>query len=213
LPGETQKVTLDDGSILHINTNSSLQYSSSESRREDQLYSGEVLVEVAKDPQRPFSVRAGQVTTTALGTIFSVRMRSNETVVMVTHGSVQFEPSDRIKAEEALLEAGDVASVEFSGSAPRAEIVSVEPELLSQKLAWKDGLLIFDGDPLTEVIDEVTRYTDTSVVISDPSLREIPIGGVFRIGEVSPFIGALESSFGIEAEYVDPNTVYLRRIE
>ena len=71
-------------------------------------------------------------------------------------------------------------------------------------------MLVFDGDPLESVIAEISRYTPVEIVMADPSLRSLKIGGYFRTGDTQFLLDTLSSSFGIEAEHIRPGLIYLR---
>ena len=84
---------------------------------------------------------------------------------------------------------------------------------ISRKLSWQEGLLRFSGDPLADVVREISRYTSLSIVITDPKLRDLRIGGFFEVGETGKMLEALERGFGVRVEYVDDNLVHLSRAE
>ena len=85
----------------------------------------------------------------------------------------------------------------------------IEPDKLIRKLGWRDGMLMFDGESLDEVIHEVGRYTSINIVIDDPSLRERRIGGYFKVGEIEDLLGTLQTDFDIEVNRVHDNEVRL----
>ena len=62
------------------------------------------------------------------------------------------------------------------------------------------------------VIAEVSRYTPVEIVIADPSLRDMKIGGYFRTGDTEVLLDTLASSFGVEADHIRPGLIYLRPI-
>ena len=82
------------------------------------------------------------------------------------------------------------------------------PEIV-QKLAWHQGLLRFSGDPLEDVVAEISRYTDLSIVILDPEIRDLRIGGFFKVGETEKMFQALETSFGVRVQRKGKNVVLL----
>ena len=133
--------------------------------------------------------------------------------VDVTEGSVMVaiasDPSISNPPEDVpprVLSAGDVALVGES-----IELVqTVEPAILERQLSWREGMLIFDGDSLESVIAEVGRYTSVEIVIADPSLRNLKIGGYFRTGDTEVLLATLASNFGVEADHIRPGLIYLR---
>lgn len=61
-------------------------------------------------------------------------------------------------------------------------------------------MLVFEGDPLHEVVAEFNRYARTKIIIADPALREMRLGGYFPVGDTEGFLSSLEVSFGIKVE-------------
>lgn len=80
---------------------------------------------------------------------------------------------------------------------------------LSRDLAWRRGLLIFAGDPLSKVVSEVSRYTSTTIEIADPELRSLMIGGRFKVGELEALLDVLGAGFGVQISYVDNDHIKL----
>ncbi len=80
---------------------------------------------------------------------------------------------------------------------------------MARELAWRKGLLVFARDPLSHVVSEVSRYTDTTIEIVDPDLGNLVMGGRFRIGELDALFEVLEIGFGVEVSYLNAHHVQL----
>ena len=78
-----------------------------------------------------------------------------------------------------------------------------------QLLAWQQGLLIFSGEPLEDVVAEISRYTDTKIIIKSEEARALRIGGQFKVADTRAIFSALEKGFGLKADYATNNLVYL----
>jgi len=87
--GGFKKLNLPDGSVVQLNTASAVEVMFSEKERRVHLTRGEAHFVVAKDVQRPFIVRLGQVDIQAVGTVFNVRCRADAVEVLVTEGKVR----------------------------------------------------------------------------------------------------------------------------
>ena len=81
--------------------------------------------------------------------------------------------------------------------------------VVARELSWRQGLLVFDGQPLAQVVADVSRYTDVQIEIGDPSLQEIKVAGYFDAGDVDPMLEALHSGFGVEVQRLGPKRVRL----
>jgi len=97
--GEQRAVRLDDGSVVHLNTDTRVRIHFTETAREIQLIQGEALFTVKRDVNRPFRVQSDGIRVEALGTQFNVRRRNDDTVVSVVEGRVAVVDPSRIAAE------------------------------------------------------------------------------------------------------------------
>ena len=216
--GERRLVTLPDGSTALLNTNSQLRVDYSGEYRNMYLIQGEAHFDVSHNPEQAFRVFAGNGLVRAVGTAFSVRLKEKLVEVTVTEGSVAIKavPDALDSATDAADEAEEPAVVKAGQSAVFDQVIesvgSVETigsSGISRKLAWQKGQLRFSNDPLEEVVEEVSRYTPLSIVITDAELRDLRIGGLFEAGETEKMFGALEGVFGVRVEYIDENLVHL----
>jgi transmembrane sensor len=208
--GGRERIILEDGSTVDLNTNTQLSTQISATRREIVLERGEALFHVAHDPTRPFNVRAGGTLVRAVGTEFSVRIRDADHVdVLVAEGRVAVgapgtsnnldDPGQLASAPR--VSAGEVASVRYNIVAVRA----LAMKDVTRKLAWTAGRLAFQGETLDEAVQEFNRYNQRQIMIADPSILKMQVGGIFLATDPDSFIAALRQSFGVRAE-VGKNT-------
>ncbi len=201
------------------------------------LLEGEVLFTVETDPERPFLVIAGDKTIEAVGTAFLVRHDAASFEVTVTKGRVRLEDlvapaelndrkpgdsADRVfkdvgtglPAEPIFLRAGQrfaSLSLDIMAAPVPPTVEPITQSDLRRKLAWQEGLLEFSDTPLETVIREVSRHTTLKIEISDPSLRDLKFGGMFRTGDTEPLFKALENAYDIHAVYINDDLVKLTR--
>lgn len=194
--GERGTMKLGDGTKVELNTASRARASIGEKRRDVWLDEGEAYFEVAHDRSRPFTVHAGDATVTVLGTKFGVRRVGERVTVSVAEGRVQVESrSARNDAARAtVIVAGDTA---FSGDgalmlAPRS------PERVEDELAWRQGVLRFDQETLANVAAEFNRYNRRKIVVTDPNVAAIRIGGTFHASNSDAFLRLLQDAYGLD---------------
>lgn len=96
------------------------------------------------------------------------------------------------------------------GEVKAGDIVVYGKRELQRHLSWRDGVLVFAGEPLVEVVEEVGRYTSLQIHIVDPELQSMRIGGQFQVGETAALFDALETGFGLEVSYRDATHVEIR---
>ena len=156
---------------------------------------GEAFFEVAHDPNRPFIVKAGDRRVIAVGTQFSVRRVGADLRVVVSEGTVRYESSATDSPAPTLLPAGSMARA-------RGDAIQVQQRPVTEaerSLTWRNGLLTFRNTPLAEAVAEFNRYNVRQIVIEDPAIAGLEVGGVFRSRNVEPFVHLLEHGFAVQA--------------
>ncbi|HKT73446.1 MAG TPA: FecR domain-containing protein [Steroidobacteraceae bacterium] len=202
--GAQQKVALQDGSTVELNTNTELRTRLSGSRRDIRLTRGEALFRVAHDEKRPFYVIAADAVVRDVGTAFSVRIRGPHNIeVIVAQGRVavgaqtgQPDPEHpTVPAVAPSVSAGEAATVQSN----TVSVQRLQSDDLTRKLAWTDGRLAFHGETLREAVQEFNRYNQRRLLIADPSIDRMRVGGIFQATDPDSFVAALERSFGVRA--------------
>ena len=59
---------------------------------------------------------------------------------------------------------------------------------IEEQLSWRQGMLLFKGEPLQKVVDEVSRYTQLKIIIPERSARELKVGGYLKSATPNPFL-------------------------
>ena len=207
--GGQSRITLADGSTVILNTNSLVDISFSDKCRDVHLRRGEAYFDVVHDKARPFTVYADNYVVRDIGTAFDVHLSKAGLVeVGVTKGSVEVAPAGSGQASAPAKSLGVIVAgqnIVLGEKIERAKVVA-SPDL-GRKLAWRQGQLIYTGQPLSEVLADVSRYSDIKIELADPALGNLPVGGAFRTDQIDAIVAALENNFGIHAEWVDPQHV------
>ena len=100
-----------------------------------------------------------------------------------------------VSPEAVYLEAGE--SLGSDTDAP-GRVVTVSRAAMEKELAWRNGMLVFEGDPLEFVVEELSRYTQARFVIVDDSIRARRVGGHFKTDDVDGLLSVLEKGLSIE---------------
>tara|TARA_R110000824_G_scaffold336_1_gene1696 strand:- start:120763 stop:121806 length:1044 start_codon:yes stop_codon:yes gene_type:complete len=215
--GEQSEVDLPDGSEMILNTNTSINVIYSESERRIYLDHGEGLFKVAKNAARPFRVYAGSRIVEAVGTAFSVQHLENGSVeIVVTEGEVKVLPVDIEASEQSQrgngefnMLAGNFAVTSNDIDLGAIELRRLEVSEIEAKLAWQHGMLLFEGEPLDEVLKEIGRYTTIQFDI-DNAINQIKVEGYFQASDIEGVLMALENNFNIAIDKINENQFYLR---
>lgn len=189
--GENRIVALGDGSRITLNTATRLR-AARDGGRTVWLERGEAYFDIAHDPAHPFIVEAGGSRITVLGTRFTVRHDEKGTRVLVEQGRVRVSEGrasvELVRNDEATLRGGQIERSVHSDAQT------------GQRLAWREGRIVFDGTTLLDAAAEFNRYNERKLVVADPALGRLVIGGSFAPGNVDGFARLLEQGFGLHAE-------------
>jgi transmembrane sensor len=215
--GEQRSVVLKDGSIIELNSRSTVHVRYSERARRIELSEGQALFKVAHDTTRPFVVSAGSAAVRAVGTQFDVNRLHTETVVTVLEGKVavqqpslpstlgstgelQLRDANREKSvasptsDSALVvAAGEQLRVSVGGAVERSR----RPDIAAAT-AWTQRRLVFEATPLADVVEQFNRYNPRPLLIRSSELEAFQIDGVFSSTDPMPIIRFLRSRPGIE---------------
>ncbi len=209
--GEMRVVPLADGSVVNLNTDSRIRVLFTEARRTIHLERGEALFDVAKDAARPFVVYAGDTAVKAVGTSFSVlRLADAPVQVLVREGVVEVDRG-RIAPVRLAANMRAVAPIAAAFATPAPiRVATVAPVEIDRAVAWREGRIAFEGETLDQAVKDFSRYSDTRIVIDDPSIAHEEVTGLFQANDPVGFAQAVATSFGWHAE-VGANQVTLTR--
>jgi transmembrane sensor len=209
--GAFTRIVLADGSVVRLNTNSQIRARLLPDHREVVLERGEALFKVAHDANRPFDVQAAGTIVRAVGTEFSVRLRERnektngqkDVEVLVKEGRVAIDPpaqqmerATMLPASVSMLSAGETVTISATRVSPVERVAETE---VDKKLSWTEGRLWFERQRLADVVAEFNRYNRRQMVIADPAIADLRIGGGFEATDPESFVAALERTFGIRA--------------
>jgi transmembrane sensor len=199
--GEQRTLKLSDGSTIVLNTDTAVRVSFSDAVREVQLLRGEALFNVAKNRGRPFWVRSDEVVAQAVGTSFVVRRKPTETVVTVIEGEVAVIDYAQVNSATPAVVPNLAVHVAAGTRADVTENKKIRTARVANPAAvtsWRSGRLIFEGDPLAEVIAEFNRYNEVQLVLDHSQLSDERISGVFDADQPLALARFLERTGVIE---------------
>jgi len=189
--GERRDVALQDGSTLRLGPETRVRVLFSKTERYIVLESGAAVFKVAKDPLRPFTVAADRARVRALGTEFGIEKRATTVVVTVVDGQVAVVQAAASLPAVALA-ANDQLTV------PDVGVTSAVRKVNSaSSLAWANGRLVFDNDPLGFVVERFNQYNRIHLAVLDPRLAERRLSGSFDATDLESFLAFLHSSLPV----------------
>jgi transmembrane sensor len=201
--GEISRLELPDGSVAQLNTNSVVSVQFSPTVRRIELLRGEAHFAVAKNPERPFTVQAGEWEVRAVGTAFEVKYDAGTVEVLVTEGRVRMTQRGASNAmEPQFLDAGQRAVVSDAQRAVASpvQVATVPASEIERELSWRQQRLVFVSTPLSEIVGEFNRYQTRKIVVADAELALERFGGTFETKDLETFLQLLELNPAIDVE-------------
>ena len=202
--GEVRHLLLEDGSRVDLNTDSQIRTRVEDNRRVAVLSRGEARFRVDGDGRRALLVVAGQASVQSTGADFTVRLVNGSQVdVLVKDGRADINvaparvPSPGLQLSPPLaltVSSGESISLRSNSVHARERLSAA---VLERRTAWTDGWLWFAAEPLPQALAEFNRYHEQQLVLVDPRLASLQIGGRFRSSDLDSFIATLEHSFDV----------------
>ena len=225
--GESNTINLPDESTLVLNTDSFVQVKYTENARIIELHRGEIHIDVAHDTTRPLSVVANGKVIQAVGTAFNVEVRNQLVELIVTDGKVLVEERYKLASEKdgsqidiekiaqrlpntsLAISKGEKVDLDQSRAVTK-NVVKVDTAELAASLSWQQGNIIFRGEPLSEVMAEISRYTDIEFELAaHQELEQVQVAGLFKTGDVKGLLEVLSNNFNINAEKIGQHKIVL----
>lgn len=191
--GMTRDVTFPDESVAHLNTRTALRWIGRADERRVALLEGEALFEVRHDPARPFTVVVDTSEIRVLGTRFNVRRRqSAEVVLTVLEGTVAVS-QQRSSGSTQPAWTRKLSANEQIVYSTASLLRDVHPATGANAARWREGILEFEDEPLSNIVADLGRYTDRRIVVRDPGLAQLRLGGQLNVhGSIKNALGLLE---------------------
>ena len=201
--GGEYSITLSDGTIVYLNSESELRYPVNFVGRDRRVYlSGEAYFDVVQDEVHPFIVDMGNSSVRVLGTSFNVRAYADEDEVLTTlvQGTVKFSAGK----ESVTLEPGKQAVL---GKSESIETREVDTYLYT---AWKEGVFAFKKQRLEEIMKVVSRWYDVNIFWENVSQKEVTFTGKMkRYDDFSKIVEILEMTGNTEF-VIKENNIFIR---
>ncbi|MEB2786616.1 FecR family protein [Algoriphagus persicinus] len=175
-PGVKSNLTLQDGSRVILNSGSSLRYIKNFEVNQRVLeLMGEAYFEVAKDSMRPFTVKTGQITTTALGTSFNISAYDNEEMdISLLTGLVEvriamgdFKKVNLVPGEELNI---NLAKEQYQK----------RPFVKEKLMAWTRKTILFDHAPIAEITRVLENWYGVEIRFTNQPNKNLVVSGSFR---------------------------------
>lgn len=173
--GERQRLQLEDGSKVLLNTNSAFSSTVNEHQRVARLYQGEAFFDVPASRDGPLEIDAGPVRASVRDTAFAVRYLDGVAQVRVQRGDIDLRATrDDVRIR---LSAGESVRIGPNGFDRPAKLDA------ATDLAWVQGRLVFENCPLNEVLAELRRYYPGWIINTNERLADVAVTGNYRLDQ------------------------------
>lgn len=200
--GERVTLTTPDGSQVILNAATAIDLRFSDKERRVVLLQGEIFADVLSDRARPFVVEANGGTTTALGTAFDVERRNDRTIVSVAKHSVAVKIDGR--EEQAVVK--EKQKLNYNPDRGLSKIIEKDTDAVGQ---WRNGRLIFEDEPIADVIDSFSRYVRGAIIITTRELGAKRVSGNLDMTDPDDALASFAKAFQIKVIKVAPYVTVL----
>lgn len=197
--GETRTVILADGSQVTLGPRSALRSDFRAERRDLQLLAGQAFFEVQRDVDRPFVVQAGSSEVRVLGTAFEVDLGERYLDVAVQRGQVRVNSEvGGASSEDDLRQGEGLRQDRFNGTVQHLRLDS------ERVAAWRRGQLFVENASVSDILEQMRRYTRGWIVLADPALAERRLSGIYDMRDPDRALGALAQSLSAPSQRMTP---------
>lgn len=207
--GQMSQVTLEDGTRLTLDTDSEVDVGFTGTARLARLVRGQAFFDVAHDRAHPFRVAVADRVITVLGTRFNMRLIDGSAQVMLVQGSIgvhrgsdpaapQGEELERLVPGQVMVAGGQGADRVTQGDAEKA-------------ISWREGTLRFDSTTIGEAAKAFNRYSSLHLVVDDPQVADMRIGGTFRTDDSAGFARITAQLHGLRVRQAAGGNIILSR--
>jgi transmembrane sensor len=182
--GEQKHITLPDGSLMFLDTETRVSFRMHDGLRLMLLSSGRVNLRVAPDSRRPFRAEVREQSITTNQSRFDMLDYGHMTSIVLIDGQASVEINRAGDDRKLSLQAGERLRVSKAG-------VSRDRPNLSPLLAWQRGQVVFENSTLEQAASELNRYSDTKLATADPVVASWRVSGVFPVGDNFAFVKAV----------------------
>ncbi|WP_185267808.1 FecR family protein [Halopseudomonas xiamenensis] len=172
--GQQQRLHLDDGSRVLLNTNSAFSSTINAQQRAARLHQGEAFFEISDSRDQPLKLEVGPVRASVRDTAFAVRYQNGVAHVGVQRGDVDLQAAH--SGAWVRVSAGESIHVGPNGFNQPTRLDHTE-------LAWTQGRLVFENRPMSEVLAELRRYYPGWIINTNERLADVAVTGNYRLDQ------------------------------
>jgi transmembrane sensor len=206
---EVRELPLEDGSVVTLGPQSTMDVTFSGNERRVTLAGGEAFFSVAPNPQRPFVVAAGDTLIRVTGTKFNVNYEGGRVRVTVLEGRVEVARAGETPTVGGGPPAVELTSGQQAFDASGLPAPRIEPIRVADAGAWRQGRLSYQDAPLGEIIADANRYRAAEIRLNSPALARERITTSFRASQIDQMLATLPDTVAVTVRRNPDGTVDL----
>ena len=203
--GQRAGITLPDGTIVHLNSESKLTYTPDfNGKLREVVLEGEAFFEVTPNKEKPFIVKTSVFDVEVLGTSFNVSVYNDENIVetALMEGKVKLTMQGCPSKPVYLTPSQKFI---YSRSDRQGTISIMEGDT---ELAWKQGILAFNAEPLEEVFRKIERWYGVTMHYDKESLVNDNFTGQFKMISIQEMMNILRMHYNLKFK-IENNDIYI----
>lgn len=213
---EITEIRLEDGSVITLGAQSSIETDFTENSRRVRLVAGEAFFNVAKDANRPFFVIADDTLVRVVGTQFDVKYGSEKIHVSVLEGVVEVTKPQNI---EEILVTADTTGLDRQVLTAGQKVEAVREAALStvQQIeqapagSWRTGRLAYEDASLTEIVADLGRYREQPIRLASSDIGGLRSTVAFDVEDIDQFLEVIETIHPVAVEKEPSGEITLSR--
>lgn len=214
--GELRVVRLADGTTATLGAATAIETRITHKARQVALTSGAALFDVSADPDRPFSVRAGPMTATAIGTSFDVRNNGGVVRVGVAAGAVRVSyPLPIAGRVSGIVATQTLRAGQQIAATPSEGLREAQSGAAGAIAAWRERRLVYAGATLSELVADANRYSTRKIEIEQGSaaISSLKVTVSYDSADIEGMLSTLPELFPVTLDRIDARTLLIRARE
>lgn len=210
--GVKAKLVLPDSSEVWLNSDTRIEYPDKfDSLVRSVTLSGEAYFSVVKNPDRPMIVRTSKgFSLQVLGTEFNIKAYDNDDKAQATLYSGEINLLREIGNRIVTTSVTPFQTVVIQTNVPGRNVTKVMKEHPKDEAAWKDGIIIFDSTPVSEVIKILERWHGVRFVVRDKEVLNYKITATFNSESIVQIMDLIQLTSLVNYK-IDNSTVTLQK--
>lgn len=201
--GEKKEILLTDGSIVVLNSNSSITYPEEFGKTRNIKLNGEAYFKVFHDEQRPFVVQTHDVKVRVLGTSFDINSYNHrQTKVSVITGKVEVTSPTGKKVHIIKNQQADLRS---------NSDFEISKEDSNEGIAWTSNTIILKNTTLAETAKIIENWYNVDITFEDATLHKLTISGKFKDEKLENVLESIAFLKQLKVEYITKKQILIRR--